>query len=236
MKIISILSLSLPCIQAFAQEAPAQIIYEVRGTYTRPVKPETLANAKTLADICPGYPATWITNYTKTEISTFIDGKQVNVPGKNDTLSAAQKALLANIELGSNVDFSVAYTYANAVTGNNDAFEMIFTLTVVPSVQAEFAGGYAQMQNYFKEKAIDKISAAKAKTLKQAAVRFTVDEQGEIVNAYMSGSTHDKKTNKLLLKAVNNMPKWKPAENAQGLKVKQEFEFVVYGEMMMTGC
>ena len=29
------------------------------------------------------------------------------------------------------------------------------------------------------------------------------------------------------METINKMPKWKPAENANGLKMKQEFEFSV---------
>jgi len=43
----------------------------------------------------------------------------------------------------------------------------------------------------------------------------------------LSKTSGDQKTDKLLLKAINKMPKWKPAENSDGIKVKQEFEFSV---------
>ena len=41
------------------------------------------------------------------------------------------------------------------------------------------------------------------------------------------------KTDKLLLEVINGMPKWKPAENAKGVKVKQDFEFI---GGFMVGC
>jgi TonB family protein len=58
-------------------------------------------------------------------------------------------------------------------------------------------------------------------------VEFTVNEDCEIANAQISKTSGDQETDELLLNVINQMPKWKPAENAKGRKVKQEFEFSV---------
>ena len=58
---------------------------------------------------------------------------------------------------------------------------------------------------------------------------FTVNEEGEIVNAKISQTSGDSKTDKLFVEAINKMPKWKPAQNSKGVKVKQEFIFNLSG-------
>ena len=59
-------------------------------------------------------------------------------------------------------------------------------------------------------------------------------EEGKIADATISKSSGDAATDKLLLKAITKMPKWKPAQTTDGTKVTQEFEFVVYDSK--SGC
>jgi TonB family protein len=82
--------------------------------------------------------------------------------------------------------------------------------------------------------AIDKIydtylwnSLSNSNQVKQGIVKFTVSEEGDIINAKITSTTGDAQIDKVLLDAIIKMPKWKPAENSKGFKVKQEFEFSV---------
>ena len=60
-----------------------------------------------------------------------------------------------------------------------------------------------------------------------AAVKFTINEKGEIVNPHIFESTKNEKVDKILLETIKKMPKWKPAKHANGLKTKQDFMFTV---------
>jgi len=208
--------------------------FEVRGTYSRPVKKENLIGVKTMADIRPGYPSSWITDYISVEIMATNNGKVMKAVGKNDILSSKQISLISRADLGTDIVVDVKYRCKNSVTGNIDVTTMNFSVTIVPEIEAEYLGGYQLMTQYLKDHAINKISEEKAKQLKQAIVRFTINENGEIANAQISSTSEDQKIDDLLLEVINNMPKWKPAENAQGIKVKQEFVFSVGSPM--SGC
>lgn len=83
------------------------------------------------------------------------------------------------------------------------------------------------MTQYLRENAINKIPETTSKQLQQALVGFTVNEKGAIANVQISKTSGDPNTDKLLLEAINKMPKWRPAEDSKGVKVKQEFEFSV---------
>jgi TonB family protein len=103
---------------------------------------------------------------------------------------------------------------------------------VVPEIEAEYPNGAEHMTQYLRERVLSKIdtTASNKYAFVTSAVRFTVNESGEIANAQIiSGSLVDPKVNQLLLDAIHNMPKWKPAENAKGMKVKQEFELSLLG-------
>jgi len=201
--------------------------YQVHGNYSRPITKEKLSAALTMNDISPGYPSSWITNYISAEVSATINGKVMKGLGKNDILSPEQKNILHQAELGTDVVVDIQYRYPNSVTNNMDLRGMHFEVTVVPEIEAEFIGGQAQLTQYLKENAINKISEADSKQMKQAIVSFTINEKGSIANAQISTTSGDPEIDKLLLKAITKMPKWKPAENAMCIKVKQDFQFSV---------
>jgi TonB family protein len=213
--------------------------FEVHGRYSRPVKKENLNEAKLISDVIPGYPTSWITDYVSVEILATCDGKSMKALSPNEALTVEQKAILKKVDLGSDIFINVKYRSKNAVTDsieNNEigldlfqggVYVKITVVQEIPEIEAEYAGGHQQMTNYLKENAINKISQTTPKHFQQGVVLFTVNEEGEIVNAKISKTSGDSKTDKLLVEAINKMPKWKPAENSKGIKVKQEFEFNV---------
>ena len=56
---------------------------------------------------------------------------------------------------------------------------------------------------------------------------FTVNEEGDVVDAKISKTSGDLLTDKLIVEGISKMPKWKPAKNSKGEKVKQDFIFNV---------
>lgn len=201
--------------------------YSIHGKYEHPVRKEILMKAKTLADIIPYYPASWISSYTSTEILTIYEGRSVLGKGNNDTLNTEQINILNNADLGSAIEINVNYTFKNAVTGNPEIGLMHYTATVIPETEAEYPGGNTALTKYVKENAIDRISESVSNQFKALTIRFIVDEKGDVTRAQLSGTSGDPETDKILLETLYNMPGWKPAANANGTKVKQEFEFSV---------
>jgi TonB family protein len=203
--------------------------YEVHGTYQRPVKKEKLSSAETLSDLVNGYPSSWIRNndYISTEITATNNGMVNKAAGSNETLNREQRDLLATADLGTDVILDVAYRFKNAAIDHIDVHNMLVTQTVVPEMEAEFIGGQEQLKAYLKKSAIDKISEADSKTMKPAKVEFIINEKGEVANATVSTSSGNDKIDKILLKTIQKMPKWKPAQISNGTLVKQDFEFSV---------
>jgi TonB family protein len=215
-------------ITGFSQD----LSYEVRGKYSHPVKEEELDNAEFMSDIIPNYPANWIMSYVSTEILVTGDGNAMMAAGASDALSTEQKNILKTTALGTDIVLKINYRFKNPVTNNIDFSTMNYSATVVPETEAEYVSGYRQMAQYLKENAIDKISEEASAKFQPATVEFTVDEKGEISDAQISRTSGDQETDELLLNVINQMPKWKPAEDSKGNKVKQDFEFSVGS----TGC
>jgi TonB family protein len=201
--------------------------YEVHGKYIHPVKKEKLDQANFMSDIIPYYPASWITSYVSAEILATSDGVEMTAAGINEMLTPEQKDILNSVDLGTDIVINISYKYKNPVTENLEDGRMNYKATVVPATEAEYSGGYQQMKEYIKENAINKIPGSTSEKFQTAIVEFTIDEEGEIANAQLSSTSGDQETDELLLDVINNMPKWRPAEDSNGMKVEQEFEFTV---------
>jgi len=199
----------------------------VHGKYERPLKKEKLENAETMSDLINGYPESWITDYISAEVTATNNGTVMTAMGTNATLTAEQKNILAMADLGTEVSVDVAYRYKNAAIDQVDVHLMNYTATLVPEMEAEYPGGKQVLNDYLKENVTDKISEAEVKKMAPALVTFTINETGEVTNALVSISSGNPKIDKLLLKTITKMPKWKPAVTADGKNVNQDFQFSV---------
>jgi hypothetical protein len=110
---------------------------------------------------------------------------------------------------------------------NNEIKEINFEFTINPENDANFPGGQVELKKYLKENAIDKIQTGKIKQYNVVAVKFTISEEGEIMDVHMFEPSKDEDMDSVLMEAICNMPEWKAAEYANGKKVKQDFVFTV---------
>jgi TonB family protein len=203
------------------------ISYDVRGAYIRPILKEKLQDAKTLRDINPDFPSSWITGYIAAEILVTSNGTTLKAVSANDTLSADQKSILKTADSGAEVVINVKYRPKNASMDAADSRLINFSYTVIPEVEATYPGGHEVLKQYLKESAIDKIAEPIARQLQLATVRFTINEEGLATDVQIAKTSDDDILDNLLLEAIMNMPKWVPAKNSSGIAVKQEFEFSV---------
>jgi len=60
-----------------------------------------------------------------------------------------------------------------------------------------------------------------------AAVKFTVDEEGRIVNPHLFWTSEDEKVDDLMLETVCDMPNWEPATYAKGQKIQQDYALMI---------
>lgn len=215
--------LVLTTFSLFAQD----LGFEIRGTYARSVQEEKLDNATTMSDLIDGYPVSWIADYISAEVTVVSGNKVVHAIHINDTLTIAQRDLLKSASLGDDIVLDITYRAKNFITKDFDVRVLHYTTSIIPEHEAEFPGGLEPMTQYLEKNAMKKIPESALKEFQQVIVSFTVNENGEIANARLSSTSGDQKTDELLLKAITQMPKWKPAEIGTGTKVKQEFEFSV---------
>ena len=228
-KLVILLSVifALPCFVVAQEDLTTELEYEV-GKIFPPLSmsKEKLLAAETLMDLNRVYESSWIREFIAVEISAMNNGKLIKVVHKNDTMSEEQKAIMRQADEGTEISVKVRYIPENTLK-HNDPKEYNFSFLVNPDKEATYVGGEKELKKYLKKSVIDKIPDGLLEGYAFAAVKFTVSEEGEILNPHLSWPTKDENVDKLLLETVRKMPCWKPAEYASGLKVKQDFAFMV---------
>lgn len=204
-----------------------ELDFEVHQVYQPlAIAKNTFLNAKTLTDLNQHYRASWVKKYISVSIAAIHQGQLKQANSKNDTLTQEQQSLIKRADVGTEISISVKYIPDNTLS-HNEPKEINFTFTVEPKQQAKYKTGQSELLKYLKEKAIDKIPNDIFKGYALAAVKFTIDEQGQVINAHIFESSRNEKTDKLLLDALQQMPHWQPAAYENGTKVKQEFALMV---------
>lgn len=222
-----LLLLILP-VSGYAQEgATNEPHYEVNKIYPPfSISKEKLREATSLTDLNKRYPTSWIREYISVEILTTHKGKLIKAMSKNEILSREQKDLMKTADPGAGISVLVRYIPENTLK-DNEPKEIDFTLSVNPETDASYPGGSQQLQQYLQREAVDKIPDATFRNYDLTAIKFTVDEAGNVINSQVFWPSKHEKIDELLLNAICNMPKWEPAAYTNGPKIKQEFVLTV---------
>lgn len=187
---------------------------------------EKLYEASTLLDLNRLYKSSWIREYISVEISTTFQGRLRKAKSENDTLSQVQKDNMLKADLGTDISVIVKYMPENTLV-HNDIKEMNFTIAIDPESDAEYPGGQQVLDQYLKENIINEMPDGIFRQHQLAAVKFSINEEGEIINPHVFWSSDDEKIDNLLLETIRKMPFWKPAAYTNGIKVKQEYVLAV---------
>lgn len=172
-----------------------------------------------------------------TEISVEnAAAKTISAQSTSDKLTIQQKEIINAAAPGTEINVTIKYKYKDQSKDSWGSRDKIVkgstTVTVVPEKEAQFAGGRKQFSAYFKENVINKITARDASDkIYQAVVKFTVNEEGQILNSRLARTSTDKHIDYLLMDALKKMPAWKPAEDSKGVRIRQEI-CIPFG----TGC
>jgi hypothetical protein len=225
-----LLALVLPFAGSSQDSLAFELKYDVHRFYPGfSISNEKLNEAKTLSDLNQYYKSSWVKSYVSVETVATVNGREVTVQSENDILTQKQKDLMSRADAATGIKVNVRYIPDNTLS-HNDVKETGFTFTVDPDSEASYPGGKQQLKHYLKSNAIDNIPEDIFTKYQLTAVKFAIDEQGKVVDAFVFESSKNENADQLLLETIMAMPRWKPAEYANGTKVKQEFVLAV-GDM-----
>ncbi len=224
MKNILLLVFSLLLLTSGFSQVPA---FSVRGAYGKSITQERLNQVETLSDINDAYPASWITNYGVVKVQSVTMGDTTTALSRSEVLTDEQKQMLVSAEIGTDISVDVTHYYSNPVTGVLETRNVQFSYTVIPEIEATYPDGVDGLHTFLDKKAVQKIPDAQFSNAEQAVIAFVISEDGRVEQAMVEKSCGSPDTDALLLHTINNMPKWIPAKNADGVNVPQKFLLVV---------
>lgn len=222
------------CLSISAQE----LGFQIGKVYKKSITKEKLASVKTLMDINPGFPSSWISSYSSVMISVntgedaLAISELASARSRDEILTSQQIDMLHDARLGHEIRVSVWYSPKSEILNKRDLREIKFSYTIVPFQEARYPDGSEKLAAIIKDEVQDEISKI-SQEFPIALVRFTINEVGEAVDIRITESSGNGAIDKLLSDSISNMPKWVPAEKADGKKTTQEFELRVGN---IVGC
>ena len=116
---------------------------------------------------------------------------------------------------------------------------MHLAISVMPDVEAAYPGGLGSAIDYLRSSVLKNApetdTSMISRRLTSAVIKFTLDENGKVIEARMDRSSSDEMLDKRLLEATFNMPAWTPAMNVHGEKMKRELSLSV-DKRRVAGC
>lgn len=184
------------------------------------VTEQKLDEAQTLADLNRFYKPSWVREYLLVEVAASHNGKVVRAKSENDTITTEQKKIMQMADAGTDVAVTVRYMPENNLK-NNQVCNMDFLFDIAPANKAAYIGGEEKLQEYLKN-SIARLPKSSFRKNGLSAVKFTIDEEGQVIDALLLDPSKDEETDKVLLETVCNMPTWNPARYSNGTPIKQE--------------
>lgn len=176
------------------------------------------------------FKPSWIRSYVSVEVIAFHQNIQRKAVGKNDILTSEQKDIIRHADAGTPIAVHIQYFPENTLS-HNDVKTIDFKLNIKPLRDARYSGGQQKLTDYLAINAIRKIPEGTFPPTDYAAILFTINESGEVIDAHVFDSEYQpnphEKVNAILLEAVRQMPSWEPAEYGKGTTVKQNYVLVV---------
>lgn len=224
-QILLIVLLSIGC--AFNSFAQNDLKFEINKVLPFiSIQENKLDKVNTLTDLDKRYPTSWVKEYVSVEISAYKNGTQTKASGTSDVLNQAQKELIRLADRSSDITVTVMYLPENSLE-NNTVKQYDFKGTIMPDKNAIYGEGTAQLLQYLQKNSIANIEAGSFTGYDLTAIEFTITEQGLVTDIQVVLPSKDTKIDEMLVAAISKMPSWKPAEFANGLKVKQNFVLTI---------
>jgi len=222
-KFLLILFLALPFF-SFSQKELSYTVDRVLQPFT--ISKAELEAANTLSDINKFYKSSWVKEYYSVEISVTKNGEIINFTTQNDMLTQPQKKLILSSDSETFTKVNVHYLPENNLKNNTPKyFDFSFKMDV--DHPAQYEGGKKALNEFIKNEAIEKIAVNDFDNEALAAVKFTIDENGNIENPHIFETSRNETFDKFLISAISKMPSWIPAKYNNGTKVKQEYVLLV---------
>ncbi len=202
----------------------SKLFFYIGGKHDKTVTQNQLKEADHLNDIIPNYPTLWIDSYESVNITVAGETFSKSEVSSSPDLSEAQKKILADLPINSEVLIDVDYGAKNSITQEMEGHEMSVQFMVAPDIPAAFGTDEDALRDYLKSNLFPGIVGEE---MVSAEIHFTVNEKGETENVTLERQTGSLEMANAYVNILEKMPKWQPALNVIGNPVNQNFVLVV---------
>lgn len=223
-----------------SKKSAVDFVYDLSPRYNRTFTKTEMAKARSVIDFHNldfNHPDKYsnIVSYQSVVVSVFDDNYEpiIEVAGTTERFNAEQLKLLQSVNYSDDVLIKAEYFEKNNETGEPELSYTTPHVTVVPEKQAEYEGGKEAFLSYLKSYRVEESVKITKDGLKAGKIRFTINEEGNIVNVRVISSSGYASVDKAFEKLVKEAPgTWKVAEDANGQQVEQQLIF----SFGITGC
>ncbi len=181
-----------------------------------------LLKAQTVTDLNKHFQRSWVDQYHALEVIASCHTVLEKDVGQNDTLTSEQLDLLSRADTDKDIRIVVHYIPENDMK-HNDIKSFDFFISIDPDISAQFPGGSSALKQYLDESALAVVSTGSVKEHQLAAIKFIIDESGQIIEPLISSSSGNESIDQVMIDVVCGMPAWTPARYANGQTVPQEY-------------
>jgi len=218
-------SVNMPVLGPKEKEIFIDFNYDV-GTRFNPIEKTELDKARTIADFLDAEVIASIVSLQSVHVVLVENDKQTDIfeNGTTAALTDGQLQLLKSFDYSTNFIVRAHFRKKNGNTGILVSDFRSPHLTIVPEKQAVYSHGKEALLSYFREESKEVGANVDSENLKAAKLSFRVTEQGAVEVIELEYSSGYQEVDKKMMELISNLPGyWKPAENAAGQKVTQEF-------------
>ena len=202
----------------------SKLFFYIGGKHDKTVTQSQLNKADHLNDIIPNYPILWIDSYESVNITVAGETFSKSEVSPSPELSDAQKKILADLPINSEVLIHIDYGAKNSITQEMEDHEMNIQFMVAPAISAAFGADEDALKDYLKSNLFPGIVGEE---MVSAEIHFTVNENGETENITLERQTGSLEMANAYVNILEKMPKWNPALRLDGASVSQSFVLVV---------
>lgn len=190
------------------------------------ISTDQLNKATSIADLNYRFKTSWIREYLSVEIITLHNDIVQSAISENGQLTPLQKERLRTADRNKEITVNIHYIPENTLT-DNEPKKMDFVFSVHPDCDAKFSDGINVLEEYIRQNVITEIPEGTISAKDLVAVRFIINESGQIVNPEIFQPLGADPASEILLNAVRSMPAWTAAVYDNGTLVKQEFALLI---------
>jgi len=223
----------LPEVACRPTEVHPDFQYKVSNEFNTTITLEDLQKANSVVDLLPAEATENLSSYRDVKMDVVPNDNTTAIEGVDENLNDDQLELLKSMNYSSNFYLEARCKNINTRYGPMDNYHLVYYLTVVPEVLAQYNKGQDALLKYLKKGSENKVAAANWSDITPGRLHFTITKDGSIKNIFNSSSCGSTSIDEQMLELIRDMPgKWQPAKDANGNTVAQEFVFF-YGKQ---GC